>query len=145
VNGRGFGAVSYNGVGLSPDGGTVYVADTRTTRVIGFALAGPGKLAPGTGVRGAPDKVVATVPGDLGLDSLAVSASGKLCIGTLWMGGITVVDPVDGRSEHIAFPDELVTNIAFGGEDMRTAYITLSAGGKLIRTRWPEPGLRLNY
>jgi gluconolactonase len=145
VNGRGFGAVSYNGVGLSPDGRTVYVADTRTTRVIGFALAGPGELAPGAGVRGAPDRVLATVPGDLGLDSLAVSASGKLCIGTLWTGGVAVVDPVDGRVEHIAFPDELVTNIAFGGEDMRTAYITLSGGGKLIRTRWPEPGLKLNY
>src|SRR5882762_3536789 len=72
VNGRGFGAISYNGVGLSPDGKAVYVADTRSTRVIGFTLADHGKLAPGTGVRGAPDKTLATVPGDLGLDSLAV-------------------------------------------------------------------------
>jgi gluconolactonase len=145
VNGRGFGAVSYNGVGLSPDGSTVYVADTRTTRVIAFALAEPGKLAPGTGVRGAPDRVLATVPGELGLDSLAVSASGKLCIGTLWTGGIAVIDPVDGRVEHVVFPDELVTNIAFGGDDMRAAYITLSGSGRLVRARWPEPGLKLNF
>jgi gluconolactonase len=96
-------------------------------------------------VRGAPDRVVATVAGDLGLDSLAVTAAGKLCIGTLWTGGIAVVDPADGRVEHIAFPDELVTNIAFGGDDMRTAYITLSGSGRLVRARWPEPGLRLNY
>src|ERR1700733_5574307 len=50
------------GVGLSGRGKTVCVADPRTPRVIGFALAGPGELAPGTGVRGAPDKVLATVP-----------------------------------------------------------------------------------
>jgi gluconolactonase len=145
VNNRGFGAISYNGVGLSPDGKTVYVADTRSTRVIGFTLAGPGKLAPGTGVRGAPDRTLATVCGDVGLDSLAVTESGKLCIGTLWTGGISIVDPVDGRAEHVPFPDELVTNIAFGGEDMRTAYITLSGTGQLIRTRWPEAGLKLHF
>jgi gluconolactonase len=145
VNGRGFGAISYNGVGLSPDGKTVYVADTRSTRVIGFTLAEHGRLAPGAGIRGAPDRTLATVPGDLGLDSLAVTRSGKLCIGTLWTGGISVVDPVDGRVEHLPLPDELVTNIAFGGEDMRTAYITLSGTGRVIRTRWPEPGLKLNF
>lgn len=145
VNGRGFGATSYNGVGLSPDGNTVYVADTRCTRVIGFDLSGYGRLAPGKGVRGAPDKLVATVTGDLGLDSMAVTAAGKLCIGTIWTGGIAIVDPLDGRVEHMRFPDELVTNIAFGGEDMRAAYITLSGAGKLIRTRWPEPGLKLSF
>jgi gluconolactonase len=113
--------------------------------VIGFDLAGYGRLAPGQGVRGAPDKLVATVTGDLGMDSLAMTAAGKLCIGTIWTGGIAIVDPLDGRVEHVPFPDELVTNIAFGGEDMRTAYITLSGTGKLIRTRWPEPGLKLNF
>jgi gluconolactonase len=56
-----------------------------------------------------------------------------------------VVDPADGGIEHIALPDELVTNIAFGGDDMRTAYITLSGSGRLVSARWPEPGLRLNY
>ena len=141
VNGRGFGAVSYNGVGLSPDGRTVYVADTRTTRVIGFDLAGPGRARARDGSARRPRPGVATVPGDLGLDSLAVSAAGKLCIGTLWTGGIAVVDPVDGRVEHIAFPDELVTNIAFGGEDMRTAYITLSGSGKFDPCALARAGL----
>jgi gluconolactonase len=145
VNGRGFGAVSYNGVGLSPDGKTVYVADTRATRVIGFSLADHGTLAPGSGVRGAPDRKLASIAGDLCLDSMAVAASGTLCVGTIWTGGIAVVDPVNGHSEHISFPDEFVTNIAFGGADMRAAYITLSGTGKLIRARWPEPGLKLNF
>jgi gluconolactonase len=38
-----------------------------------------------------------------------------------------------------------VTNIAFGGADMRDAYITLSMAGKLVKTRWEEPGLKLSF
>jgi gluconolactonase len=145
VNGKGFGAISFNGVGLSPDGSTIYVSDTLSTRVIAFDLAAPGKLAPGTGLLGAPDRPIAVVPGDLYLDSLAVTAAGRICVGSIVTGGISVVDPKKGFLEFIGFPDDYVTNIAFGGSDMQTAYITFSASGKLVRTRWPEPGLPLNF
>jgi gluconolactonase len=37
------------------------------------------------------------------------------------------------------------TNICFGGDDMRTAWVTLSAMGKLARTTWARPGLTLNF
>jgi gluconolactonase len=146
--GWGFGADSYNGVGLSPDQQTVYVADMRPARIVAFALQGFGELAPGRGPNGSPDLVVANVTagtGSLALDSLAISQSGKVCVGTLWTGGIAIVDPVTGKSEHVSFPDHMTTNICFGGEDMRSAYITQSKGGKLIRARWPEPGLKLNF
>ena len=33
----------------------------------------------------------------------------------------------------------------FGGADMRTAYATLSDGGKLAMMQWPEPGLKLAF
>jgi gluconolactonase len=39
----------------------------------------------------------------------------------------------------------MVTNICFGGADMRDAFITMSGEGKLIRMRWPKPGLKLNF
>ena len=41
--------------------------------------------------------------------------------------------------------DPFVTNICFGGADMRTAFITSSGLGRLYRTEWHCPGLRLNY
>jgi gluconolactonase len=41
--------------------------------------------------------------------------------------------------------DQYTTNIAFGGADMRDAYITYSRGGMLVKMRWPEPGMRLVY
>jgi hypothetical protein len=40
------------------------------------------------------------------------------------------------------FPDIYVTNICFGGPDLKTAYLTLSATGQLVSLPWPEPGLR---
>ena len=52
---------------------------------------------------------------------------------------------IEVRAAGVSFPDLLVTNICFGGADMRDAYITLSATGKLIKTRWPRPGLKLNF
>jgi gluconolactonase len=47
--------------------------------------------------------------------------------------------------KHVPLPDPLVTNICWGGRNMKTAYITLSGTGKLIAVDWPKPGLRLNY
>jgi gluconolactonase len=38
-----------------------------------------------------------------------------------------------------------VTNICFGGADMRDAWITGSATGTLYKCRWPRPGLTLNF
>jgi len=60
--------------------------------------------------------------------------------------GIYRVDPATGEHvAHLEYGDNFVTNIAFGSDDMRTAYITLSETGRLIRTRWEAPGLRLHY
>jgi gluconolactonase len=42
-------------------------------------------------------------------------------------------------------PDAATTNICFGGEALRTAYITLSESGRLVSIPWPRPGLPLNY
>ena len=39
----------------------------------------------------------------------------------------------------------MVTNICFGGPELRQAYITLSYQGQLAVTDWYEPGLRLTY
>ena len=134
--------ISPNGVGLSPDEKTVYVADTNLGRLWGFDVAETGVLAPPPGF--APGHVVCNLPGYQLLDSLAVEAGGKVCVATIINGGITAFDP-DGSVEHYAFPDMIVTNICFGGADMCTAWITGSATGKLFRATWPRPGLKLNF
>lgn len=86
----------------------------------------------------------ANLPGLQALDSLAVEADGKVCAATISQNGITVFD-VDGTMVLIPCPAPITTNICFGGADMRDAWITGSAGVRLYKTRWPRPGLRLNF
>jgi len=134
--------VSPNGVGLSPDEKVVYMADTTLGRLWAFDIESPGVLAPQEGF--APGRIICTLPGYQLLDSLAVEASGKVCVATIINGGITAFDP-NGTTEHYPFPDLVVTNICFGGADMMDAWVTCSATGKLMKARWPRPGLKLNF
>ncbi len=135
--------LSPNGVGLSPDGTVLYSAETLTGRLWAFDIEGPGVLTP-PAVGWMPGRLIATLPGYQLVDSLAVEAGGKVCVATIINGGITAFDP-SGSFEHYAFPDLIVTNICFGGADMRTAWITASSTGKLFKATWPRPGLKLEF
>ena len=137
------GMISPNGVGLSPDGRTLYVAETHTSRLWAFEIAEPGEIEQPADLW-SPGRVLGPLPGYQLLDSLAVEAGGKVCVATIVNGGITAFD-IDGSTEHFPFPDPIVTNICFGGEDMRDAWVTASATGKLYKCRWPRPGLKLNF
>jgi len=137
-----YGMLALNGVGLAPDEKVVYAAETQTSKLWAFEITGPGQIAPGA--PGAAGRCVCTQPDHVYFDSLAVQANGDVCVATLLKGGITTITPA-GVSSHTPFPDLLVTNICFGGADMRDAYITLSGTGKLIKARWPQAGLKLNY
>lgn len=147
-----------NGVGLAPDGSSLYWAQTHTRQVMRRRLLAPGKLrpSPGYGINALletgsvdPDSLVVGLPGGQELDSLAVEADGSVCVGTLVDSGITVVDPSGGVREKYVLPPDLadgaVTNICFGGSDMCTAYLTLSVTGRLVECRWPRPGLPLCF
>jgi gluconolactonase len=136
------GVVSPNGVGLSPDERKLYVADCMMGRLYEFDVPSPGVMSPQESM--APGRVVSTLPGFQWLDSLAVEASGRICVATLWNGGVTTFEP-SGAYEHTAFPDPVTTNICFGGPDMRDAWITCSSTGKLLKVRWPRPGLKLPF
>lgn len=127
-----------NGIGLSPDEDVLYVAETPTGRVWAFDLDGPGQL-------GAGRRMLAQIPDYHFFDSLAVDAEGNVCVATIITGGVTIHSP-DGKSAKLVpMPDLLTTNICFGGEDLRTAYITLSSTGRLVSMPWETAGLPLNF
>lgn len=128
-----------NGVGLSPDGSTLYVAETYRARLLAWDVTAPGEVA-----SPAEPRVLADLGGTALFDSLAVDSTGAVCIGTLLTGGITVVAP-DGTVEFLPTGDPLTTNICFGGADLRTAYITLSGTGRLVSCAWPVPGSDLAH
>jgi len=147
-----------NGVGLSPDGRTLYWAQTHTRQVFRRRVLSPGELAPSPGYSvGAAmtgkgldrDCLLIGLPGARELDSLAVDSQGAICVGSLLESGITVIS-ADGASEVLmTLPDfaadYVVTNICFGGPDLKTAYITCSGTGRLVACDWPVAGLKLAF
>jgi gluconolactonase len=133
-----------NGVALSPDGSVVYVAETITGRLWAWDITGPGEVAK-TDERPTGARLVLGLGGHQYLDSMAVEENGNVCVATMVNPGITVAKP-DGTWDFVAIDgDPLTTNIAFGGPDLKTAYITASSTGKLLAMDWPRPGLRLNF
>ena len=137
---------SPNGIGLSPDGKSLYVSETPTARLWAWEIVAAGQLVklkqndiPHGG------RFVIGSANYQRFDSLAVSASGKVLVGTLTNGGISEIWPDGSEMRHHPLPDGHVTNIAFGGADLRTAYVTLAGSGKLVALDWYEPGLKLNF
>ncbi|HZR81863.1 MAG TPA: SMP-30/gluconolactonase/LRE family protein [Candidatus Binatia bacterium] len=134
-----------NGIGLSPDQKRLYVAETFSGRLWAWDIAAPGEIPRPAMPMGNGGTLVVGLPGMQLFDSLAVDGEGNVCVATLVNGGITVVSPDGARVEHVAMPDFMTTNICFGGPGLRTAYITLSATGRLVAVDWPRPGLKLSF
>ena len=136
-----------NGIGLSPDEKTVYVAETIGARLWAFDVTGPGEVKKHPYPSPHGGRLVHQTGGRdyKRFDSLAVEASGNVCVATLATGGISVISPDGELVDFVAMPDRMTTNICFGGPDLRTAYITLSLSGRLAAMKWPRPGLPLNF
>ena len=135
---------SPNGIGLSPDGDRVYVAETHTGRVYWWPVEGPGVVGRPSPI-GPGGMLLAGLPGMQLLDSLAVDSAGNVVVGTIVNGGLTGIGPEGEPVEHVALADLLVTNVCFGGDELRTAFVTCSGTGKLVSLEWPRPGLRLAF
>jgi gluconolactonase len=131
-----------NGIGISPDEKTLYVAESHTGRIWAFNIAGPGRIEPHTG----------PIPGEKGrmhfsashyaiFDSLAVDAGGNICVAEIPYGGLAVVSPTGGLIEQHQTGDPFTTNVCFGGPELRTAFLTLSSTGRVVAREWPRAGL----
>jgi gluconolactonase len=118
-----------NGIGLSPDGKTLYVADTQDGKVYKFAIGGLGELSGRT--------MFVTTQGNP--DGLAIDTGGNVFVTT--SGGVEVFSPTGTRWGNIATP-MAPANCAFGDADHKTLYIT--ARTTLYRVRLANAGLPRN-
>lgn len=139
-----FPMITPNGIGLSPDGKTLYVPESDAGKFWAWPILGPGELAKQPWPSPAGGKFLNGVQGYQRYDSLAVEANGNIAVATLVDGGISVFSPQGELLEFHEAPEIYCTNLAFGGPDMRTAFITLSGYGRLVAAEWPRPGLALN-
>lgn len=134
-----------NGIGLSPDGTRLFVAETPTGRLWTYAIESPGKLGrlrgPAPWLRG---DLVANPDGYHMFDSLAVDAAGNVSVGSI-PAGIATISAAGELLDLVEFPDPYPTNICFGGPGLSTAYVTLSGIGHLVAMDWPRAGLGLHF
>jgi gluconolactonase len=134
--------VDPNGIALSRDGATLYVALSGLRRIVSFEITGPGTL------RSKGDeplrKVVASLGGEALFDGLALEASGNLVAVCFLPGNIVVMSSEGEVLERWKLPEVAATNIAFGGAGLRTVFVTVAGSGKLLSMPWPRAGLALN-
>ena len=134
-----------NGVTLSPDGRTLYVAETETGRLWAWDIVGPGLVRKDPWPSSNGGRVLCQFPGYRRLDSIATTAAGNICVAKQVSGEITTVSPTGEIIRVVKMPERMPTNICFGGPGLKTAFITLSLTGKLAAIEWDEPGLVLPF
>jgi gluconolactonase len=129
-----------NGLGLSPDQDRLYASETYTGQIVYWTVLGPGKLSD-------TSTVLFSTDGSHHWDGLAIDSHGNVCGADLQQSGITAISPDGDIVTKVTVPvhDQYVTNICFGGPDLRTAFITSSGLGRLYATEWFCPGLPLNF
>jgi gluconolactonase len=136
-----------NGIGLSPDNKILYVAETFSAKLRYWHIESPGVVTKSSEDPFHVGNILYGFTGYERLDSLAVDSQGNVAVATLGTGCITAITP-RGKVRAVLPPpqhDMMVTNICFGGDDLRKAYITSSGLGRLYVTDWFCPGHKLNF
>lgn len=140
-----FPMIQPNGVGLSPDGDVLYVAETVTGRLWAFELEGPGRLRRQAWPSPHGGRLLFSTQGYRPLDSLAMDKAGNIVVATLYDGGVIVVSPSGELIQDVRLPDRIVTNVCFGGAELATAFVTMSHTGKLIALDLGRSGAALRH
>ncbi|MGJ4997559.1 SMP-30/gluconolactonase/LRE family protein [Bradyrhizobium sp. HKCCYLS3077] len=108
-----------NGIDLSPDGRTLYVGESNSGEIWSYAIEGDALTRPKLIAKFEPNTI----------DGLRTDTSGRLFVAHILKGSIAVLAP-DGRTiREVALKAKEPTNLAFGGSDGKTVYVTQRQGG----------------
>ena len=119
-----------NGIDLSPDEKTLYVAESATNEIWAYRIES-GALAAPRRVKKFPDYEI---------DGIRTDVDGRIYVARILKGTIEVLTP-DGKTEReIVLKGNQPTNLAFGGSDGKTVYITQRQGGFIETFRVDRPG-----
>ena len=122
-----------NGLAISPDGKTLYVADNKegpdgALLLAAYPLAADGSCG--------PKRVLYDFKAGRGIDGMAVAADGTILAtaGTGDKAGVYSFSPAGEKIGFLPTPED-PTNLCLAGKDRKTLYIT--AGKSLYRTAAP--------
>jgi gluconolactonase len=124
-----------NGVATDPAGDAVYLAETYRKRILRYAIAADGTLG--------PREEFAALSGHQGPDGMAFDEAGNLYVAHYGGGKVAIFAPTGELTDDIRIPGAHVTNVAFGGPDRRTLYITDVETSSVYKTPVDVPGLAL--
>ncbi|MBP0619031.1 SMP-30/gluconolactonase/LRE family protein [Cupriavidus consociatus] len=129
---------SPNGIVLSPDERFLFVAVTRGNCVWRMPLQEDGSVSKAG--------QFFTSYGPSGPDGLAMDVDGRLLVAN---PGLAYVWVLNHRAEPVEVirgtPGHSLTNVAFGGEDRTTLYVTDSSAGEILQVGMSVPGVRPPY
>ena len=119
-----------NGIDLSLDGKTLYVDESNTGQVWSYVIRGT-ELTSATLLK---------TFGVEAVDGLRTDLDGKLLIARILSGSIAVMTPDGTVRREIALQGKEPTNLAFGGKDGRTVFVTQRKGGYIEAFRTDKEG-----
>jgi sugar lactone lactonase YvrE len=120
-----------NGVEVSPDNKKLYVGESVQRRIWVYDLGTDGTVK---------NKQLFYEFSDHGLDGMRCDQQGNLYITRFGKGTILLLAPDGTKLEEITLMGKRPTNIAFGGPDGRTAYVTMQDQGNVEQFRVEFPG-----
>jgi sugar lactone lactonase YvrE len=119
-----------NGIDLSPDGKTLYVGESDTREIWSYRIDGTRLLSP---------RLVKRFD-DFDIDGLRTDTAGNLFVARILKGTIAVLSPQGKLKREIALKAKEPTNLAFGGKDGKTVFVTQRQGGFVESFRTDHPG-----
>ena len=128
-----------NGLGWSPDGATMYLADSGPRVIHAFDFDGEAGTISG-------GRELLTVPEEVGApDGLTVDAAGDLWVAVYGGGCVRRYAPTGELRQVLDVPAEQSTCCAFGGPGMSRLYVTTATEGWSDEQRRTEPAAGLVY
>lgn len=121
-----------NGIDLSPDGRTLYVSEKR--EIWAYDLESTGSATRLVNAR----RLIQFE--DAELDGLRVDVDGVIYVARILAGKIAIVGANGQLLGEIAVTGKEPNNLAFGGADGRTVYVTQREGGFVESFRVERPG-----
>jgi gluconolactonase len=123
-----------NGIAFSLDWNKMYLCESARTRILEFELDKNGSII--------SERVFADLPGG-DPDGLALDEEGNLYAAHFGGGAVYVFSPDGKQKEKIITPGKKPSNIEFGGEELKTLFLTEDESNSVYSIRREIPGLRL--
>lgn len=120
-----------NGIEVSPDNKTLYFNESVQRTVWAYDLSESGEIS---------NKRLIHTFDDFGMDGMRVDIDGDLYVTRHGKGTVVKLSPEGKLLKEIKMSGEKPSNIAFGGVDGKTAYVTLQDNGNIDSFRVEKPG-----